>query len=621
MKFNLILIILTISLSVMGQADRWQQRVAYDMEIDFDVKTHQFKGQQEIKYYNNSPDTLDRVFYHLYFNAFQPESMMDVRSRTIADADKRVGGRISTLKEDEMGYHKVISLKQNGQLVKTQTEGTILEVTLAQPLLPGKKAKLEMEFEAQVPVQIRRSGRDNAEGISYSMSQWYPKLCEYDYQGWHANPYIGREFYGVWGDFDVKIKIDRKYAVAASGVLQNVDKMGHGYSDKNTKKRGLFGKKKLEWNFKAENVHDFAWGADPDYKHIIATTDAGTELHYLYQENERTQDNWENLHKAMNEAEKYMNKRFGKYPYPVYSFVQGGDGGMEYPMLTLITGERSYSSLVGVSVHEWMHSWYQMLLGTNESLYAWMDEGFTTYGSAEVMNHLKRKGLIPGEPVDNPHYNNVRGYARFTKSGMEEPLSTHADFFNTNAAYGVGSYTKGCVFLKELEYIVGTEDFSKSILRYFDEWKFKHPNPNDFIRVVEKTSDLELDWFKELWVNSTATIDYAFNSVEEENGKLAIKLQKLGKIPMPIDLTIVLKDGTEEKFYIPTRIMRGEKNDDLFSGATLMPDWPWTHSHYTLHPKAKLAEISNIYIDKSERLADVNIEDNVWPIIEVEKEK
>ncbi len=617
MKLYLVSACLMMSLAVFGQSDRWQQRAEYKMEIDFDVKKHQFKGEQTIKYFNNSPDTLHNLFYHLYFNAFQPGSMMDVRSLSIEDPDRRVGDRISKLSQEEIGYHDIKSFKINGKSAQYHVEGTILEIKLDKPIMPGKSAKLELKFESQVPLQIRRSGRDSEEGISYSMSQWYPKLCEYDYQGWHANPYVGREFHGVWGDFDVKIKINRKYAVAATGTLQDAKDMGHGYSDKNTAKGGLFKKKSLQWHFKAEDVHDFAWGADPDYTHKIKTTDAGTTLHYFFQENEKTKDVWENLHKAMNEAEQFMNKKYGEYPYPSYAFVQGGDGGMEYPMLTLITGERSYASLVGVSVHEWMHSWYQMVLGTNEALYAWMDEGFTSFGSAEVMNHLRNKGILSGEATDNPHKNAVRGYARFSQSGKEEALSTHADHFNTNTAYSVASYTKGAVFLKEIEYIVGKRAFDKSMLRYFNEWKYKHPNPNDFIRVVEKTSGLELDWFKEYWVYTTKTIDYGIESVQKVNGNNEIKLVKTGLMPMPLDITVEMEDGSTHNYYIPLRVMRGEKGSDSFSGE-LRADWPWTHSHYVLN-NLPAGTIKTVMIDSSERLADVNLADNIWPQAEVEE--
>ena len=597
--------IAVFALALQGQPDRWQQRVEYKMEIDFNVKKHRFTGKQQIVYYNNSPDELDRVFYHLYFNAFQPGSMMDVRSQTIPDSDPRVGSRISALSEDEIGYHKIKSLKKDGKDVKFEVVGTILEVTLDDPIAPNSKATFDMEFESQVPVQIRRSGRDNKEGISYSMSQWYPKMSEYDYQGWHANPYIGREFHGVWGDFDVKISIDKDYTVGGSGYLQNPNEIGHGYEDEGVqvKKKG----KKLTWHFIAPNVHDFMWAADPDYTHTKLEREDGMVMHFYYQETETNKDAWAALPKIMDRAFEYINEHFGQYPYDQYSFVQGGDGGMEYPMSTLITGERSIGSLVGVSVHELMHSWYQMVLGTNESLYAWMDEGFTSYASARVMNQLKKEGLLRGKVADDPNLGAISGYANFAKSGMEEPLITHSDHFVTNSAYGVASYVKGAVFMHQLEYVIGKENQNKALLTYFDTWKFKHPNSNDFIRIWEKQSGLELDWYREYMINTTHTIDYGVKAIEE-NGAASTKvtLEKVGVFPMPLDVAITMTDGTQKWYNIPLRIMRGHKPEaDFEGGVEIVEDWPWTHPTYELVIPVAKSKISKVEIDPSGRLADI----------------
>ena len=227
-----------------SQPDRWQQRVKYTMNIDMNVQTNQFAGKQTLEYSNNSPDTLKRVFYHLYFNAFQPNSMMDTRSRMLGqtffgnrqDWDPRVKDRILNLKPEEMGYQKILSLKMNGRPQKFVMQETILEVKLDRPILPKTKVVFEMEFESQVPLQVRRSGRDNpGTRVRYSMSQWYPKMCEYDYEGWHPTPYVAREFYGVWGDFEVKIKIDKKYILGGTGYLQNPDQIGYGYEKAGTK--------------------------------------------------------------------------------------------------------------------------------------------------------------------------------------------------------------------------------------------------------------------------------------------------------------------------------------------------------------------------------------------------
>lgn len=579
------------------------------MDIDFDVEAHQFDGTQSLTYYNNSPDTLYKVFYHLYFNAFQPESMMDVRSRTISDPDRRVGDRIAKLDASEIGYLKVASLQQDGKATDYETVGTILEVTPAEPILPNSSTVFEMEFSGQVPVQIRRSGRNNSEGIDYSMAQWYPKMAEYDYQGWHSNPYIGREFYGIWGDFDVTIAIDRDYVVAATGYLQNPQAIGHGYEDPNKKVKAKG--KKLKWHFVAEDVHDFLWAADPDYRHITLERANGNKLHFFFQPGNRTTDNWEQLPRIMDAAFTYINEHFGQYQYKKYSFIQGGDGGMEYPMATLITGERSFGSLVGVSVHELMHSWYQMMLGSNEALYAWMDEGFTSYASNRVMNHLRAEGLLPGEAVENPHLRSYAGYLNLARTPLEEPLTTHSDHYQTNRAYGTGAYSKGAVFLHQLEYIIGKEAFDKGLLRYFNTWKMKHPNANDVIRIFEKQSGLELDWYREYWVNTTHTIDYGIRKVEGQGDQTLVSLEKVGGMPMPLDVQVRYTDGSIETFNIPLRMMRGHKPAEAAEARfTVAEDWPWTHPVYELLIDKPVEMIQEVLIDPTQRMADIDRENN-----------
>lgn len=594
-----------------SQPDRWQQRVAYKMEIDFDIQKHQYQGKQNLVYLNNSPDTLHKVFYHLYLNAFQPGSAMDIRSLNITDPDRRVKDRISHLKPDEIGYEKIKSLKQNGKPLAYEVTGTILEVVLNEPILPHSSTIFDMEWEAQIPIQIRRNGRNNEEGIAYSMAQWYPKLCEYDYQGWHANPYVGREFYGVWGDFDVKISIDKNYLIGGTGYLQNPNEIGHGYTDKFVRPAG----DKLTWHFVAPNVHDFVWAADPDYTHSTLKRKDGLRLHFFFQQNDKTKDTWAALPGIMDKAFDFINKNYGQYPYEQYSFIQAGDGGMEYPMATFIVGEGNLSALVSVSVHELLHSWYQMMLGTNESLYAWMDEGFTSYAQQEVLNYLKAEGLIPGsKPQANPQENNYRGYMALVQSGNEEPMSTHADHFMTNFAYGRAAYSKGAVFLNQLKYIIGEDAFHKGLLRYFYTWRFKHPNPNDCIRIFEKESGLELDWYKEYWVNTTHFIEYGIRSVEGNKQKgTTITLERLGGMPMPIDVVVSYKDGSQAIFTIPLDLMRGNKiQENKQATYTVLPDWQWVNPTYEFVLPQALDNISKVEIDPTKRLADMISENNVF---------
>ena len=569
----------------------WQQEAHYQMDIDFNTKNHQFDGLQELIFINHSPDTLNKVFYHLYFNAFQPGSMMDVRSRTIVDPDRRVGDRISKLNQSEMGIQQVLSLKQNKSELDFNIEGTILNVNLNEPIFPGDTVQFDMEFKTQVPLQIRRSGRMNQEGIDYSMSQWYPKLCEYDEDGWHANPYVGREFYGIWGSFDVRILMDANYTIAATGILQNPDEVGHGYTNIELQNSP----EKLTWHFKAENVHDFVWAADPDYTHEIVINEDGPNFHLFFQKGEKTK-NWKDLGEYMIKTFKYADEHFGKYPYPHYSIIQGGDGGMEYPMATLITGHRTLKSLVGVSVHEAMHSWYQGLLASNEALFAWMDEGFTCYASNRIEKELF------SEDFSDPHAGSYKGYKRIATSDYEEPLCTHADHFDTNWAYGTASYSKGVLVLDQLSHIVGQKVIDKSLKRYFDEWAYKHPNASDFKRIVEKESGIELDWYFEYFINTTKTIDYSiYEIIGDENGTQIV--MKKGEMPMPLEFNIVLQNGTVSKYYIPTVLMRGEKEVDL--DTKILPDWAWTNPYYSIRLNQAPTEIKEIQLHTTGHIADI----------------
>ncbi|GAA4109425.1 M1 family metallopeptidase [Aquimarina addita] len=588
-----------LSVSAQNNTAYWQQHVDYTMDIDMDVKTYQYKGTQELVYTNNAPDTLYKVFYHLYFNAFQPGSEMDVRSRTIPDPDPRVLDRISKLTPQEIGYLKVSSLKQDGKTIQHKTVGTVLEVTLNQPILPGEKTIFSMEFNGQVPDQIRRSGRNNKEGVALSMTQWYPKMAEYDFEGWHADPYIAREFHGVWGDFDVTIHIDKEYIIGGSGYLQNPDKIGYGYSTKAVKLK----KKdtKLSWHFKAPNVHDFSWAADPQYVHDTIQVPDGPTLHFLYKNKIENLDKWKKLQPKAVELMQYFSDKIGPYPYDQYSIIQGGDGGMEYAMCTLITGERSFGSLVGVTAHEMAHAWFQHILATNEAKHEWMDEGFTTYISTLAMNEVMK------ENKPDPLVGVYQSYFQLINSGLEQPQTTQADRYHHNMAYTNSAYSKGAIFLSQLGYIIGQNNLEKTIKQYYNQWKFKHPTPNDIKRIAEKVSGIQLDWYLTDWTMTTNNIDYGIKNVSEKENSTLITLERIGLMPMPMDVYVEYTDGTQESFYIPLRMMRGAKENPFPSlKRTVLQDWPWTHPDYSFTISKPKSEIKFIQIDVTNRMADKN---------------
>lgn len=605
MKRSILFLLVTFSVFIVhAQTDRWQQRVKYTMDIDMNVETNRFTGKQKLEYWNNSPDTLKQVFYHLYWNAFQPNSMMDVRSRrqgTIQigrnpDWDSRVKDRIQHLNPDEIGYQQVKSLRMNGRNQQFEVHETILQVELDRPIAPHSKATFEMDFEAQVPLQVRRSGRDNPNTkVRYSMSQWYPKMAEYDADGWHPNPYVGREFYGVWGDFNVNISIDRNYIIGGTGYLQNANQIGYGYEARGTRVARPAGKK-LTWKFSAPDVHDFMWAADPEFVHRKLEVRKDLTLHLLYKPTTATAQEWEEVLDLAARALPFMEKNFGKYTYKQFTFLHGGDGGMEYPMATLLVAP-------GPWLHEWLHNWYHGLLATNESLYPWMDEGFTSWAEERVSAYLTNDTGFAQK-------GNYASYFALARSPREEPLTTHADHYNTNAAYGAAAYSKGAVFVEQLGYITGAEQRDKIMLKYYDTWKFKHPNVNDFIRVAEKVSGLQLDWYQQYWVNSIKTIDYAFDSLWEEGGKTKIRLKRVGLMPMPIDFRITFKDGSSEMHYIPLDLMYGAKPAEDDTPRKVYPAWKWTHEKYVIETDRRLSDISVAEIDPSQRMADVERKDN-----------
>ena len=600
------LLILFYSLPSFSQDSYWQQKIKYDMNIDFDHESHQFDIHQEITYTNNSPDELSKVYIHLYYNAFQPGSMMDVRSRSIADPDSRVVDRIYNLDKNEIGFQKIISVKNGSNNLTFIQEGTILEILLNKPIKTGKKLNLSIDCKSQIPIQIRRTGRYNKEDVAYSMTQWYPKMCEYDLEGWHTNPYIGREFYGVWGEFNIEINIDSSFVLGGTGILQNPNEIGHGYETKKIVRKG--NTNKLKWHFKAENVHDFAWAADPFFIHEQTFLNNGTILHFLHK-NDSLNNSWKRLQPYAVKCFEYMNENYGEYPYKQYSIIQGGDGGMEYPMCTLITAEGSFKGLVSVTVHESIHSWFQGVLGTNESKYEWMDEGFCTYAQYEVLNYLYGKNVL------NPLYKQYKSYSNVAKSSYKEPLSTHADFYNLNYVYGVNAYNKGAVFLHQLGYIIGSETLKTGMKKYFETWKFKHPKPSDFKRIMELESGLELDWYFEQFTQTTNTIDYAIARVKSMGQKTKILVQKKGRIPMPLDICLVTNDSNAFWYNIPLRIMRGSKKNDIIgNGVKTISDWPWVYDYYKFEVDFSIEEIKKIQIDPSTRLADINLENNIWTI-------
>ncbi|HMN06302.1 MAG TPA: M1 family metallopeptidase [Flavobacteriales bacterium] len=600
MRSLIVLLALCSTMIAQAQCNRWQQQIKCEIDVELDVSSHRFTGKEKLVYRNNSPDTLREVFFHLYFNAFKPGSEMDVRSRTIKDPDRRVRDRIHHLTPEEQGDLTCSSVLQDGMPTRLEPLGTVLRVTLHRPVLPGKSTALTVDFKGQVPVQIRRSGRDSEEGVAYSMTQWFPKVAAFDERGWHPAPYVGREFYGEWGDYDVRITLDSAYTVAATGVLANAHEIGKGYARKTKAQKRTDGK--LTWHFKAPKVHDFAWAADPDYIQSTAQVPDGPLLRFFRKDQPELAENWDQLPGYMVKAFEYANQHFGRYPWPEFSFVQGGDGGMEYPMLTLVTGNRRLGSLVGTSVHEMLHNWYYGVLASDELSYPWIDEGFAEYAGSKVMRHL-----FPSLNETRAHADARESYLRLAGSEYHEPMSLEADHFETNYGYSATAYSKGEFFLDQLGAVIGDDVLNRGLRRLFRECSFKHPGPVDVQRVMEKESGLQLGWYFNEWINTTRKLDYAIKSVMQQDGATVVTLERKGLMLMPVDVLVQYTDGAASYLNIPLSLMLGGRKENLMGKewATLAP-WQWTNPTYSFTLPVPLDRVREITLDPFERTGDAD---------------
>ncbi len=617
----IILALLLANLSFAQRHAYFQQRVDYEMDVYLDVKTHLLKGKQIAIYQNNSPDTLFEIYYHLYLNAFKPGSSMQIKGDVIRN---RLGDRIRSMKPEEYGWTLVKSLKADGEEIEFEIFDTILKAKLKKPLLPSQSVKLEMEFESQIPKQTRRNGRDNFEGIDYSMAQWYPKICEYDFEGWHADQYIEREFYGVWGNFDVKITLPSDYLVGATGVIQNPDEVLCGYElgavdtvifPSQWKKQSK-GELKT-WHFKAENVHDFAWVADKDYIHEITWLALGNDtvvIHLLYQPD--VYMFWREAGEFTREIIRLYSEWFYKYPYKSFTVAQAGDGGMEYPMLIMITGRRSRTSMLGILAHEIGHNWFYGLIGNNESKEAWIDEGGASFVTPRVFKEFLGEkwndfsGIYKLLRPESDIYTGYKNYIRFSNLEYEEPVLLHSDFFRESITYTNAVYGKGASVFEMLEYVVSDSVFEEIMKEFFNQWAFKHPTTKDFERVAEKVSGMELDWFFDQWLKTTRKCDYSIENFEGKwtikDGKkkyiVKVRLRNKGQLVMPIDLYFYFKSGTYQKVIIPLDLQLKPKREP---GAITLDFWYWVNPTYEFELDFD-EEVKFVEIDSRLKLRDVN---------------
>ncbi|MCX6352844.1 MAG: M1 family metallopeptidase [Bacteroidetes bacterium] len=633
----------------------WQQDVHYTIEAEVLDSFDLIVGNEWLTYYNNSPDTLTFAYFHLYQNAFQPGSYLD--GLTKENNEKPVYGEsekngFGTLIKDvyELYYQPKIQDSSRGSInpnrsnvtyyfipVKTEYHNTIMKVYFNEPLLPHDSIKFKITFNTYFDEKggvRRRMKLFKHDGVKhYDGVHWYPRISVYDHKfGWTTDQHLGKEFYGDYGTYDVSLTLPHEYVLEATGILQNPkealpddfrQKIDLSNFKKRPEKKGMItqivqpGIAKRTWRFHAENVHDFAWTADPSYR-MGETEWNGIKIVALAQEGEVF--GWQPTPEFIKKVIQCYSKDFGMYAWPKIVVADARDG-MEYPMLTLCGGTDPGNHFV--IAHEVGHEWFFGMIGNNETYRALLDEGFTQFLTEWSMKSIL--GEYPdyyppkdkyirrfSKPQTSRERSIIQPYIRTAMSMDNTTLNTHSDDFNGALGHGGGYgqvYYKTATMLYNLQYTLGDELFQKAMSNYFNQWKICHPYPEDFRNSIINYTHADLNWFFDEWLETNKTIDYGIKKVHKDSfGKYTITFTRNGKMQMPLDFTVFTKGCKKQSFHIP---------NDYFvkmTDATILPMWlGWDK----VQPEYKTTinvggKITNIIIDTTWRLADANMLNNFY---------
>ena len=616
----------------------WQQDVHYKIKATIDETTDVITGLEELTYTNNSSDTLYLVFFHLYQNAFQPGSYLHNLEQH-NDVHPNYGKY-----EQAMLGTQIDAIKSAGKPLNTQLDNTILKVFLDQPIPPSTSRKFLINFRTfyDSGSTRRRMKKYGAWGMKhYNGCQWYPKLCVYDRKsGWNTDQHLNREFYGDYGTFDVELTFASNYVLEATGVLQNEDEVLPDTLKQKLNIRNFKDKKWDEkpsvitpykkgvtktWMYHAENVHDFAFTADPSYR-ILDTiiypgrkNGEGVRCVAIVQEPHAS--GWQTAHEYLAKIITVFSRDFGVFEYPKIVVADAADG-MEYPMLTLDGG--SDPQYRGLLVHEVGHNWFYGMIGNNETYRAMLDEGFTQFLTAWGMEAIDGKTVVQ-EPNKSKYVrkfwepSNVRDsrcYISYLSDAIQyndEQLNTHSDGFNGALGQGGGYrhvYAKTSTMLYNLQYVLGDSLFLAAMQNYVEQWKFCHPYPEDFRNSVIHFTKIDLNWFFDQWMETTKNIDYKIGRIKKGQyaNEYEIKLKRKGRMQMPIDLQVTSKKDSVYNFHIPNTWF--EKTEGNYN--RILPKWyGWDKLQPDYTARVIIPHgIKNVVIDASERLADINMLDN-----------
>ncbi len=608
-KAALFILLIALVYPICAEAkDYFQQKLLYKIDARLIAAGNQIRATQDLVYINNSPDTLKKIYFHLYFNKYRKGAYMQNRRRPF-----------------QRGYIEILSVQEEGRENQNFiVDYTLMDLVLHEPILPGDSVRFKIKFTAQLPPS---SGRYGAMDQHVDAGNWYPAPVVYDKHGWHLHQHIDNEFYQEWADYRVNLRVPAGYVVGATGNLLNPAQAlkDTAAAIKNQRFDNPDDTTTTLWQFEAKMVHDFAWTADPDYV-LLRNEWNGITLNVLAMSD--NVDNWRQITDWGADALKFLYENFGAYPYKQMTIADTyiRAGGIEYPNIvfinTSIGPDYSLNHFRALVIHEMAHNWFYGLLASNQTEDEWLDEGFTTYAEVRCMEALFGR-------YDNYHYNrntwlsrwfyvenddrrdNALEYLWWTKSGDElDPVDYMADYFR-DGVY-TSQYAKMNNILFMLEYVLGDSVFQLGMLNYYERWHFKHPGAQDFIAVMEETCGYELDWFFEQWLRSTRQLDYAVESVSVEKlenhavrpYRAEIILSNKGDIFMPLNLDITLADGTTERMRIPV-----SPYHSAYEERPRLPYWHFTQENYRAELLLK-QKIDYVEIDSSLRLMDVNRLDN-----------
>lgn len=611
----------------MPNASYWQQDVHYSIQAVIDDKVESIEGKEKLIYQNNSPDLLQELYFHLYQNAFTPNSYL--HSSRQVDKIKSVFG-VHEIKGEGTSIHK---LSINGKQSKFDIDNSILRVGLVSPLKPGEKIEIDIHFTTYWDKDdggnirrrmktFRHGGKEDREFLHFDGVHWYPRISVYDRKfGWTTDQHLGKEFYGDYGIFDVNLDFPTQYIVEATGFLTNESEvmpsdLREKIDIKNYKtRRDIYtdpipvdGTRRV-WKFHAEHVHDFAFTADPTYR-IGEVVWNGIRCIALAQEEHAHK--WQPSAQFLADVVKTYSTDIGMYAYPKIIAADARDG-MEYPMITLDGG--SFPGHKGLIAHEVGHNWFFGMIGNNETYRASLDEGFTQFLTSWALRASQGIETSPNSIDDRSVF---YGYMNHATGDNSARLNIHSDHFNSAARHGGGYgqvYYKTATMLYNLQYVLGDDLFLAALQNYFNEWKICHPYWSDFRQSIIDYTKVDLNWFFDAWIESTETIDYRVNSVKKSTTANTYKIEFERKgMTMPIDFAVQTKDGKTLHYHIPNTyfVKKGYADKKNKISAEVLPKWTgWgiVNPKYTALVTVE-GGISDVQIDPSGRLADVYRIDN-----------